>query len=343
MANSFKTLTSDDKSITRTLLHEAIPISGNIVSGTYSEADDGTTSNIKRYSHGRFESVYDYPYLSASSNHLFDISAGYSATSSLSASNNTENAKKINMYTEMAQTLAGYDVNGEIIRFDKDGNLLAGGDKIDEAFFINFSRLLYKDEIKKGSFSLDMYSSGSPGLLKLGDVVDVNDTGSQEDFRVNSPAGEYGILKDGGTNIGLIYYQAGTAVVTASFFDEYFGQPNNVFNDVDDALANATVEELADGLRHTIHDIDFNNSVELNSANYFCRAKNDEFNYSSNPTYTSASKLRVKNNSQDLPISYITTAGLYSADNELLAVGKLSEPVKKTPEDEVTIRLRLDY
>ena len=43
------------------------------------------------------------------------------------------------------------------------------------------------------------------------------------------------------------------------------------------------------------------------------------------------------------PRSYVTTVGLYSADNELLAVAKLSEPLKKTPSNEVTLRVRLDY
>jgi hypothetical protein len=55
------------------------------------------------------------------------------------------------------------------------------------------------------------------------------------------------------------------------------------------------------------------------------------------------SKIRVKETSFDEPVTYITSIGLYSADNELLAVAKLSEPIKKTPENELTFRVRLDY
>ena len=44
-----------------------------------------------------------------------------------------------------------------------------------------------------------------------------------------------------------------------------------------------------------------------------------------------------------MPVSYITTVGLYNDANELLAVAKLSEPLKKTPDTEFTIRVRLDY
>ena len=93
-----------------------------------------------------------------------------------------------------------------------------------------------------------------------------------------------------------------------------------------------------------LDNIDFNNTTELNSTIYFCRANTQDYNYSSNPTYLTGSKIRVKNdNPQQEPSAYITTVGLYSADNELLAVAKLSEPLKKTPSNELTLRVRLDY
>ena len=57
----------------------------------------------------------------------------------------------------------------------------------------------------------------------------------------------------------------------------------------------------------------------------------------------SASKLRVKENVTDAPVSYVTTVGLYSPDNELLATAKVSEPLKKDPTNELTLRVRLDY
>ena len=69
----------------------------------------------------------------------------------------------------------------------------------------------------------------------------------------------------------------------------------------------------------------------------------NKFNYSSNPSYTNNSKIVVKNDESDLPVAYATTVGLYNARNELLAVAKLSEPLKKSPENEMTLRVRLDY
>ena len=147
MANSYKTLLPEDVATTRTLLHEAIPVTGTIVSGTY---DD---ENIKYFSHGMYEAVYDYPYLSSSANHIFDLTAGYASGSDFQGSSNVQDQKKINIYNQMAQVLVGYDVSGAIQQFDLDGNL-GGGTKMDSCFFINFARLLNKDEIKKQSLEV---------------------------------------------------------------------------------------------------------------------------------------------------------------------------------------------
>ena len=67
MANTFfKSFSEADRTTSRTLLHEAIPVSGALVHSTYN-----SSANIKSFSHGMFKSVYDYPYLSSSANHFF--------------------------------------------------------------------------------------------------------------------------------------------------------------------------------------------------------------------------------------------------------------------------------
>ena len=99
-----------DVAVTRTFLHEVLPLTGTIVSGTYGTWPNG--NNIKNYTHGMFQSVYDYPVLSSSANHIFDLSVGIASTSALSASTNTQNSKKINMYNQHAQVLLGYSGSG---------------------------------------------------------------------------------------------------------------------------------------------------------------------------------------------------------------------------------------
>jgi len=358
MATTFKTFTDNDKTSTKTLLHETIPLTGTIVSGTYKDA--GTETNIKNYAHGMFQSIYDYPYLSSSANHIFDITCGYSTGSALSGSQvgggTTQEAKKVNIYNQMAQVLMGHNESGKIRRFDEDGDL-TGGTKLNECYFLNFSRLLTKDEIKKGSFEIKiMTGSNFPGVTN---PFTINDAHAPNDFKVNSPAGEYAILTASALvagqtihKLGLIFYQAGVVVLTASVFNMNFGTDDLAtfgiheggrHKPVDEVLSGSSIQINCDGVRNRIQNVTFNNTTELNSTIYFCRVNHNDFNYSSNPTYLSSSKIRVKENTLDSPVSYMTTMGLYSPDNELMAVAKLSEPLKKTPESEATIRVRLDY
>jgi len=269
--------------------------------------------------------------------------------------------------------LVGYDETGAIRKFDADGDL-TGGTKMDACIFINFARLLGKDEIKKGSFNMTLLTGVCPPQRNRMDpnaTISINDTGSVTDYRVNSPAGEYGILNvnRAGADVliqkaGLIYYQAGVAVITSSLFRggfpfgssaphdfiNQFGPPGSAsYNftshsaSVNTMLSASSISGAADGFRNVLQTLSFNNTTELNSTIYFCRAAHNEYNYSSNPTYLNSSKLVVKNKTSDMPVSYVTSVGLYSADNELLAVAKLSEPLKKTPTNELTLRVRLDY
>ena len=470
---TYKHFTSDDRKTTTTLLHESIPITGALLAGTYATSSTtGRELNIKTYSHGMFQSVYDYPYLSSSANHIFDISVGFSAKAeSVSSSATSQVAKKVNVYTQMAQVLAGFDTAGSVLRFDDDGNTSDATGKMDETIFFNFSRLLTKDEIKKGSFSMQVGNS-TPYGTPHASTVTISDSESSTNFRSNSPAGEYGFLKNAATaaavtitfsaattagkkvtitatdgtavefsahagttngttfsiaganlgadnlktaieasaisakvtvgsvvtvgstrsitvkqkvagaagnkaiasdmnnvtigsaaaqaagvfsggldasTAGLIYYQTGIAVVTASAFGATPQIMNTSTSSNEDVLKKATVDGFADGLRRRISKISFNNTTELNSTSYTCKIGHNDFNYSSNPTYIKNSKIVVKtdpgvsNESKLPPTTYITTVGLYSANNELLAVAKLSEPLKNDPTVSPGLRVRLDF
>tara|TARA_R100000664_G_scaffold28358_1_gene39565 strand:- start:4008 stop:5111 length:1104 start_codon:yes stop_codon:yes gene_type:complete len=367
MATTYKTLLNNDIATTRTLLHESIPVTGTIVSGTYTDKA-GAEYNIKTYAHGMFQSVYDYPYLSSSANHIFDITMGISANSEFTGGADpgsgpgfvsSQFTKKRNIYDQMAQVLVPYSSSGVIQNFDQDGDL-TGGRKMNDVFFLNFSRLLTKDEIKKGTFSITFMTGGA--VTAATDALTISDYGATGSFKVNSPTGEYGLLYTGSADAGTttkacghIYYQAGIAVITSSIFSIGFLTPTDMCDfgapDADYDIQNyqavitgSTIDSFAEGVRNRIKTLSFNNTTELNSTIYFCRANTGDYNYSSNPTYLSASKIRVKgDNPFAEPVSYLTTVGLYSPNNELLAVAKLSEPLKKTPSNEVTLRVRLDY
>jgi Zn/Cd-binding protein ZinT len=355
--------TNTDTTTTRTLLHEAIPLTGAIVSGTYGQ--ETSEDNVKNFTHGMFQSVYDYPYLSSSANHIFDIAMGYHSTSPFSSSASEQNAKKINMYNEFAQVLLGYTGSANDIEiFESDLDFGDNDNQMKSCYFINFSRLLTKDQIKKGTFNL-VLSTGSwaQGItapsFPSGPNITLTDVSASATAGTNTKGngGEYGVLYNNdfpnGTGYGLVFYQAGIAIITSSVWDTVAQNPgaanfyrrhaDGFVQSISGAFTGSAISASCDALRHRMCNISFNNTTEINSSIYFCRASHNKFNYSTNPSYVSGSKIRVKQIATDNPVTYITTIGLYNSSNELLAVAKLSEPLKKTPENELTLRVRLDY
>ena len=111
----------------------------------------------------------------------------------------------------------------------------------------------------------------------------------------------------------------------------------------DHGFSSASITEIADSFRRLVGNIQFSNNTQLYSTVYNCRIDANEFNFSSNPTYVSSSKIVVKNNPTDKNYSYVTTIGLYSDNDELLAVAKLSEPLRNTDAVNYTLSVRLDY
>jgi len=336
---------NSDVSTTRTLLHEVIPVTGTILSGAYGTWPNDT--NIKNYSHGMFQSVYDYPYLSSSANHIFDLTVGYDETSALSSSAATQNTKKINLYNQFSQLLLGYtgSTTDGVRKFESDLTLDGTG-TMKDVFFINFARLLTKDQIKKGTFSITLgtgsWSSAFAGTKTLSDVSASN-TGET----TNTFGGDYGVLFESGTPNahGVLFYQAGIAVISSSIFSgvTQFDSGTYGYRTAAESLHSSSISGACDVLRHRVQTLSYNNTTEINSKIYFCRVPHNKFNYSSNPTYLSGSKIRVKEVATDPPVSYITTIGLYNSANELLATAKLSEPLRKDPTQELILRVRLDY
>ena len=87
-----------------------------------------------------------------------------------------------------------------------------------------------------------------------------------------------------------------------------------------------------------------NSQEDLSSDFIFCRARNSEFNYSSNPSFISSSTGGILYDSFITnPTTYITTVGLYNDSQELLATAKLSRPLEKDFTKELLVRVKLDF
>ena len=118
-------------------------------------------------------------------------------------------------------------------------------------------------------------------------------------------------------------------------------------------MVSASIDDIVDHLAQTrfssgsLTAATFQNNTNINSTLIFCRASADEFNYSSNPTYTDTdNRIRVIEQGQEdtqRSFTYITTVGLYDVNDNLLAVAKLSRPIEKNDEKDLTVRVRLDF
>ena len=122
---------------------------------------------------------------------------------------------------------------------------------------------------------------------------------------------------------------------------------------IPDFVCSASIDQVVDHIASTrfgsgsFTASTFQNVTNINSTLIFCRSTADEFNYSSNPTFRNASgELVVIDPGDDTgqrTFTFVTTVGLYNSNNELLGVAKLSRPVEKNDEKDLTVRVRLDF
>ena len=129
------------------------------------------------------------------------------------------------------------------------------------------------------------------------------------------------------------------------------GNPTARF--IPDFMTSASIDNIVDHFAScrfssgTLTAMTFQNITNINSSMIFCRATADEFNYSSNVTFTDAdNRIVVIDEGQEetqRTFSFVTSIGLYDANDNLLAVAKLSRPVEKNDEKDVTFRIRLDF
>ena len=370
--STHKSLTTSDITQQMTLLHEAIPITGTICSGTYASMLTQSQTNIKTYSHGLYVTVGDYPQLSASMNKLADVYIGEQSKIVVPANYGTASTRNL-MYLSTTQQFVGPGNDGQIDNFNRLGLMgaTASADTMYNWLALNFSRLTVKDGIKKGSFNLtlgvnDDYSN------PFSTLITIFDTGSI----FSGPAGEYAVLYSGSRAsgmpasdqaVGLLYYQMGTAiiqpsstVITGTFGTHIEFQPTGSISAALPAaeywswtgsLASATNDNMADATLRRIQNISFENNVEINSTLYTCRYEPSDFNFSSNPTFTDPTTSGIRDRQDALGIytteisakTYITKVGLYDPTGKLLAQGSLSRAIENSENLGGRIVLRTDF
>jgi hypothetical protein len=218
-------------------------------------------------------------------------------------------------------------------------------------FIISFSTTKFKDRVDEGQLEFSL--SGSSGLFTF--IDDSSIVNSQQDvYNIISGSVIDGVPSayvDGSNNInykniGLFYPKTGTIILNAETLNNLIGVSLVRTN-----TGNYKVNQkyLFNALKYASNKLmKIRKSEFLPSRQYFVRVKNQDFNYSNNPTYISdgtdgntKGTIKITEFLTD-PKTYPTTIGLYDDSNELVAVAKLSQPVQKNFDNELLIRVKLE-
>ena len=187
------------------------------------------------------------------------------------------------------------------------------------AVLISIPKEIYGQSIKPGTFRLTASEQNS-GFLSASFV-----SGGFVERFITDGSSIYddaeGVLRDANNNnvkVGDIIYTHGHAIITDT----------------------ATASELLNQVTYTIA---FRSSYTVFFHSYRCRVTDSQLNYSQNPTIKSGSEGFVYDfvtGSYFQP--YVTTVGLYNDLNELVAVGKLGQPIPKTKYVDTTFVINFD-
>jgi hypothetical protein len=242
-----------------------------------------------------------------------------------------------------------------------------------DIWVINFSAYKMKDRIDEGLLQLNF--SGSNGLVSLIDDS-IYTTQNQSVYQIVPGTVANPPITASYQGLGLFYPQSGIVVLNATLLAAKLGINATA------GVGQNTGGPLSDGswpyISGSLPDVPqpsgsigmtFNHKTLFESMNvcqgfkmnvrrteyvparhYFVRVMNRDFNYSNNPTYvwdgTDGKHPKGQIYNSDFitdPKTYITTVGLYNDSNELVAVAKLSRPAVKSFDQELLIKVRLDF
>jgi hypothetical protein len=218
-------------------------------------------------------------------------------------------------------------------------------------YVISFSTNKFKDRLDEGHIQFSL--SGSKGIFTFVDDYVVTENLS-DSYNIVSGSIVDGIASPytkGGTvsavydGIGTLYPKNGIIVLNADKVASIVG--TNLTPDITNTGAyKLNQQKILNSITLCNNSYFYARKSEyLPSRHYFVRVKNQEFNYSNNPTYVlspTTGKIRFTEFYTD-PRTYITTIGLYNENNDLVAVAKTSQPILKKFDNEALIKVRLDF
>ena len=252
-----------------------------------------------------------------------------------------------------------------IIYGDENSEFIFGGVSQSYFYAITLDRSRYKEKLLPGTFNLKLSSD-----LNLTDnskdqsVLSFNEAGrvyqivkgvnGQAVGIDDTPNGAVAPGMTASGSYGLFLPDIGTIILNAKALDLSSGDGGVALGT--EYTANAipvnnpgSITEGNNSLKlfnkiSTEESFQLNAEETISSDFIFVRARNSEFNYSENPSFISGSQGTViYDKFINNPQTYITSVGLYNDTNDLLAVAKLSKPLKKDFTKEALVRVKLDF
>lgn len=236
------------------------------------------------------------------------------------------------------------------------------GNDMTSFYALNVNRARYKEKLDPGNISINLSGSvnGTASFVTL-----IDDSGGTDENVTT--AGRVYYLASGSLNIGsaltasINTYTASNGAGFGLFYPDMgivLLNPSALSASVDGNLMAAV--GTTTGLYHQSGsssgslklfdalnkggDFQARRTENVSTSHYFVRANNREFNFSNNPTFITGSVGAFVNPSFERdPKVYITTVGLYDDGNELLAVAKTSQPIAKSFDKEIAIKVKLDF
>lgn len=292
------------------------------------------------------DSTREVQFSVAYGNYLGSGSAKINASSNFVGAQDTPSKA---IYSQYQQTL----LPSSTTRFSFISNSAAFNEN--SIYVINFKRSRLKDRLDVGNWELNLRNSSNQ-LRLIDDSSDGGQTLSSINDYYNVVSGSLasGIVVPATTRTyGRVYPKRGVIVLSGTHLDN--ATPNGI--SIATGLAANTNGNNAFKLFTAISASAANDSTngvlkarneeEVKSTYYFLRVRNSTFNFSSNPSYVTSSVNGTYTFSQPTfandPKTYITTIGLFDDNNEMLAVGKLSQPVLKSFANEILLKIKLDF
>lgn len=222
-------------------------------------------------------------------------------------------------------------------------------------YAINIQRARYREKMDPGNWSLEL--SGSNGIFrfiddsgkKFGDTLGKAgrvfkvvsgslNLGTENEATINSTTAS------NGEGYGLFYPDRGIMILNPSAISDTVGDvpAGTLVGDEGTDADKKNHERLYQAIKLG-GDFQARRTENISTQHFFVRATNREFNYSNNPTYVNDDGSFVENVFETEPRTYITTVGLLNDSNELIAVAKTSQPIEKSFDKEILIKVKLSF